>query len=336
MKPGRNDSCPCGSGKKYKKCCHDNLEARSAFQSMQPQEEPSRQEIGTLVSLFNQQRYIEAEFLARPMTENFPHYGFGWLILGAASNRSGRSADALAALQKAATLLPRDEDVHYNLGSTFHNLCRLDKAAASYRRALALKPDYVEAHNNLGNILKDIGQLNEAKTSYLRALQIKPDYAEALCNLGNTLKELGRMAEAEASLRRALQIRPDFVEALDSLALLLNTQGESAMALDIIHQSMQYKETAEAKSIFVACAKHLRCTSDDSEMSSYGSRFDRALGAPKRTGADQRQPGQTQPGHRGMRDAGNQRLACAAIGTKPVWHKRPRHPRRRYAAARPA
>jgi len=20
-KPGRNDSCPCGSGKKYKKCC---------------------------------------------------------------------------------------------------------------------------------------------------------------------------------------------------------------------------------------------------------------------------------------------------------------------------
>jgi hypothetical protein len=21
MKPGRNDPCPCGSGKKYKKCC---------------------------------------------------------------------------------------------------------------------------------------------------------------------------------------------------------------------------------------------------------------------------------------------------------------------------
>ena len=23
MKPGRNDPCPCGSGKKYKKCCLD-------------------------------------------------------------------------------------------------------------------------------------------------------------------------------------------------------------------------------------------------------------------------------------------------------------------------
>ena len=26
-KPGRNDPCPCGSGKKYKKCCLTNDEA---------------------------------------------------------------------------------------------------------------------------------------------------------------------------------------------------------------------------------------------------------------------------------------------------------------------
>jgi SEC-C motif len=26
-KPGRNDPCPCGSGKKYKKCCLANAEA---------------------------------------------------------------------------------------------------------------------------------------------------------------------------------------------------------------------------------------------------------------------------------------------------------------------
>ncbi len=29
MKPGRNDSCVCGSGKKYKKCCQEKLEANS-------------------------------------------------------------------------------------------------------------------------------------------------------------------------------------------------------------------------------------------------------------------------------------------------------------------
>jgi len=168
VKPGRNDPCPCGSGKKYKKCCHDNLEARSAFQPRQQQGEPSHQEIGALVSLFNQQRYSEAGFLARSMTESFPHYGFGWKVLGAASNQLGQSADALAALQKAAAMLPGDEEVHYNLGSTLHNLGRLDEAAASYRRALKIKPDYVEAHNNLGNALKDMGRLDEAAASYPR------------------------------------------------------------------------------------------------------------------------------------------------------------------------
>jgi hypothetical protein len=31
MKIGRNDACPCGSGKKYKKCCEaKDAEARSA------------------------------------------------------------------------------------------------------------------------------------------------------------------------------------------------------------------------------------------------------------------------------------------------------------------
>ena len=29
-KVGRNDPCPCGSGKKYKKCCLAEDEARSA------------------------------------------------------------------------------------------------------------------------------------------------------------------------------------------------------------------------------------------------------------------------------------------------------------------
>ena len=270
MKPGRNDPCPCGSGKKYKKCCSDNPEAASAFQPQRTpnqsasQGTPGHQEIGALVSLFNQQRYMEAELLARSMTKSFPRFGFGWKVLGAASNQLGRSADALAALQKAAALLPDDEEVQYNLGSTLHNLGRLDEAAAGYRRALALKPNYVEAHNNLGNTLKDMGQLDEAAASYRRALQIRPDYAEAHCNLGNTLNELGQPVDAEASLRRALQIKPDFIEALNSLALLLNAQGNPATALNVVYHSLHLRETAEAKNIFVACAKHLHFTQDDS------------------------------------------------------------------------
>jgi tetratricopeptide (TPR) repeat protein/SAM-dependent methyltransferase len=227
---------------------------------------PGQQEVSTLLSLFDQRRYIEAEFLARSMTENFPHDGFGWNVLGVVFNQMGRSADALAPMQRAITLSPNDAMTHYNLGITFHNLGRLDEAAASYRRALAIKPDYVEAHNNLGNTLKDMGRLNKAVASYRRALQSNPDYAEAYCNVGNTLKELGLLDEAETNYRQALQIKPDFVGALNNLALLLNARGDSAMAVNIINHSLQFKETAEAKSIFVACLKRLHFTHDDSEI----------------------------------------------------------------------
>ncbi len=268
MKPGRNDPCPCGSGKKYKKCCSDKPETSQPFQPRQ-QGEPSHQEIGALVSLFNQQRYREAELLARSMVENFPRFGFGWKVLGAASNQMGQSEDALPSLQKAAALLPVDEEVHYNLGSTLHNLVRLDEAAASYRRALTIKSDYVEAHNNLGNTLKDMGRLDEAAASYRQSLQIRSGYAEAHCNLGNTLRELGQPVDAEASYRKALQIRPSFIEALNGLALLLNAQGDPAAAMNIVYHSLHLGETPEAKNIFVACAKSIRFTQNDGDIRVY-------------------------------------------------------------------
>ncbi len=33
MKPGRNDRCPCGSGKKYKNCCADKTSSNMSFAS---------------------------------------------------------------------------------------------------------------------------------------------------------------------------------------------------------------------------------------------------------------------------------------------------------------
>ena len=36
MHVGRNDPCPCGSGKKYKKCCYDKLEHQKKYASPNP------------------------------------------------------------------------------------------------------------------------------------------------------------------------------------------------------------------------------------------------------------------------------------------------------------
>lgn len=229
MKPGRNDPCPCGSGKKFKKCCGDKRGTHS----------PPPAECNHLVALFNAGHYPELESRARAMAGRYPDSGFAWKVLGAALQVQGK--DSLAALQQAAELLPGDAVTHYNLGNILHERGRLNEAESSYRRALQLVPNGADTHVNLGKTLQDMGRIAEAESSYRRALQIKPDHAEALNNLGEILMASGRMDEAEISLRRALQIRPDYLKVRLSLASVrkVKADDENFAALVAVEESAQ-------------------------------------------------------------------------------------------------
>jgi len=234
MKPGRNDPCVCGSGKKYKKCCQDKFEVHSVVQPSRQnvgattpeyfvaKGDPAPAECGQLVALFKGGHHVELGSRARLLLERYPDSGFVWKALGLTLRILGK--DSLQALQMAAKFLPGDAEVHGNLGIT----------------------------------LKELGRLNEAENSCRRALQIEPDYAEAHHNLGSTLKELGRLNEAETSYRRALKIAPDFAEAHINLALLLSAQGKYMLALNSVIQSLQIKEMVVNKNLFVACVRHMQ------------------------------------------------------------------------------
>ncbi|MFZ2161860.1 MAG: tetratricopeptide repeat protein [Sideroxyarcus sp.] len=187
--------------------------------------EPSPQERNRIVAMFNEGRHEEVAALARTITERFPKNGFGWNVLGAVLKQMGRSADALAPMQKAAALSPGDSNAHCNLGATLQDLGRSAEAEASLRRALKINPDNAEALCNLGYALQSLGRLDEAEASYRRALRIKPDFAVAHCNLGMTLHNQGRLDEAEASYRKALQLNPGFAEAHCNLGITLQSLG---------------------------------------------------------------------------------------------------------------
>src|ERR1700685_4575601 len=138
MKAAKQTPCSCGSGKPYAQCCGQAV--------------PAPEEIDALIALYNTRRYAELEGRARMLSERYPHFGFGWQLLGGALQMQGK--DALHAFRKTAQLLPDDAVAHYNLGVALKSVVRLDEAVASYRRAVAIKPDYIEAHYNLGNALK--------------------------------------------------------------------------------------------------------------------------------------------------------------------------------------
>jgi len=182
---------------------------------------PSQQQISSLLEHYQNGRFSEAEKLSISITQEFPKHQFGWKVLGAVLKQTGRMIESLTAMQKSVQLAPLDAQAHNNLGVPLQELGRLEEAAASYNQAIALKPAYAGAHSNLGVTLKELGRLDEAEASYTQAIALKPDYAEAHYNLGVTLQELGRLDEAEASYTQAIALKPDLAEAHKSLLACL-------------------------------------------------------------------------------------------------------------------
>jgi tetratricopeptide (TPR) repeat protein len=265
VKPGRNELCFCGSGKKFKHCHGGLPPAVSSPQIL------SSHQIGALVALVNKGRLGEAEIEARSSLTSHPHAGILWKILSVALVRQGK--DALQALRRAAELLPHDAEALRNLGAALHDqgqwaaaldslrqalaiepddadalvdaadalrgLGRAREAVPLYQRALLLSPQLPEAQNNLGNAFLELGEYADAVGRYQRALGLKPQDAQILCNLSNALRQLGRLDEAAATSRRAIALDPGLSIAHNNLGLALAALGRREQAVASYRQALQ-------------------------------------------------------------------------------------------------
>ncbi len=271
MNPGRNDPCPCGSGRRYKHCCgipqtrpHGQAAIARAQQSLSPHE------IGRLVGMIDQGHLREAEDGALALLKNHPGTGMVWKILSVALVR--QSKNALPALRKTAELMPHDAEAHSNLGSALLAERKHTEALASLRRAIELRPDDSEAladaadalralgrpressplyqqvlrldpqaaevNNNLGNAFLELGQPADAAVHYRRALEIKPQAADIHCNLGLSLAGVGQREQAIGCFRQAIALQPRHREALSNLGNLLREKGQRREALEIYRQAV--------------------------------------------------------------------------------------------------
>ena len=182
---------------------------------------PQRSELNTLIKHFQNKQYDEAERLALTLTDKFKTHPFGWKVLGAVFNKTGRLSEGLIACQKSVELDPENAEAYYNMAVTLKELGRLEEAEENYRKTIALNPINTLSHFNLGNILKELDRLEEAEVSYKKAIMHKPDFADAYNNLGNTLHELSRLEESEESYKNAITLKPDFADAYNNLGITL-------------------------------------------------------------------------------------------------------------------
>lgn len=100
MKPKRNETCPCGSGRKYKKCCFKKdpqTETRPRF-FYTDLDELSNQ----VPSLISERKYDEAELVCQRLFEQFPEQIDGLLRLAELWEAKGDKQKASEYYQKTA------------------------------------------------------------------------------------------------------------------------------------------------------------------------------------------------------------------------------------------
>jgi len=196
---GRNDPCPCGSGKKYKQC-HGALGAADAAPSPEALTQAG-------LALHQRGELSGAEAKYREALAAYADHPTALHYLGVIHYQSGRHDEALPLLVRAVERVPGEPEFHNNLGLVLAATDRNDEAIAAFRAALALKPDHVGAWNNLGLALQAANRVGEAIAAFREAVARAPQFAQSHWNLALALLLDGQYAEGWREYEARLAVR---------------------------------------------------------------------------------------------------------------------------------
>ena len=179
---GRNDPCPCGSGRKFKHC-HGALAAASTAPAAASPDALARDALAA-----HQRGDLDAaERGYRDALTLAPDHAMATHFLGVALYQRGRIDEAMPLLRAAVLAVPEEAEFHNNLGLALAAADRNEEAIDEYRRALELRPVHAIAWSNLGLALHAENRLGEAVDAFRRAIALAPDFAQAHWNLGLAL-----------------------------------------------------------------------------------------------------------------------------------------------------
>ena len=163
--------------------------------------------------LYNEDRFEQAEPLAREVLAVEPNHPVALRIAGVAARRGGRVDEAIETLTKATALDPTAFAIQFELGVTYLERYEHKKAFECFLRCHETRPQFQPACINLAGILEQQERYEEALPWALKAIELNPDCYMAHYNLANNYRELGRLREAIVHYERAVSINPAYVRA---------------------------------------------------------------------------------------------------------------------------
>lgn len=137
-----------------------------------------------------------------------------------ALSAQGRTAEAVAQLEAACRLAPREAAYRYQLGLALNEVGKLPEATAALEEAVKLDAQLGPGWYNLGLAYSAAQELDRSVEALVRAQLCDSNSPRAPYALATVLARLGRIQEARAAALRALELQPTFIEASELLRAL--------------------------------------------------------------------------------------------------------------------
>ena len=147
----------------------------------------------------------------------------------------GKTADALAALRRAAAADPEVTQVHYLEGTILGQQERYAEAAAALEQAVRLNPRFVTAQFKLALAYLRLKDTARAERALRTVIEYEPENVRGYHNLAAIAYSRGDLAAAETLERRALAIDDKYFDAWNTLGaihLLSKRTPEAIQALE--------------------------------------------------------------------------------------------------------
>lgn len=217
MSVGRNDPCPCGSGKKYKKCCG------------LAQNKPSAgADYGDALKLYESGNLPAAMAACqRVLAKNPAHHDARHLVgvihynLGVARQQQGALHEALSYYAKALEQFPDEPDIHANMGTAYYELGDGDHTLQHYLKYLSRVPEDLPIQNRVAALLVQQGDMNGAESHYRAVLAYDPRNLTAIAGLARVHEQCLDVDAAIGQYQRVLDIKDNPDERLRLLALMI-------------------------------------------------------------------------------------------------------------------
>jgi hypothetical protein len=244
--PGRNDPCPCGSGKKFKKCCLPAEQAARPRTMIPPSDEDFlvelRPDLDDAVDRLLQQmeqgagRRVERELVA--MFEKNPEYHMTNYALGVYRAMILKDPKgAIPLFERAVKIFPPFPEAHFNLGNTARQSFDIPKAVAAYRKA----ERYSQDEDGIAAMArKELEFLEKMllKTTSFTSLDAYVANAQLFDDAFECLQEQ-QFEQAIKLFQRVLSENPGHVQSYGNMALAHAGLGQKSAALACLERALE-------------------------------------------------------------------------------------------------